>query len=203
MLSHLWVNRERPPIFSPRWFKAWAKRLVTFPRLLDSICRQAILKFQGAIIGSTVFIAPCRYNGRKSYLRVSDDSFIGRITLHLHDRIDIGRNVVINDGVILFTASHDVNSQTFRTTTAPIVIGDYAWIASNAILLPGVEIGCGAVIGAGAVVRESVTEYKIAVGNPARLLDGERTRNLNYNPARLVASIEAWLGSEEADVHDD
>ena len=143
-----------------------------------------------------MFIAPCKYNGRKSYLRILDNTFIGRITLHLHDRIDIGRNVVINDGAILFTASHDVESPVFGTTTAPIVIRDYAWIASGAILLPGVEVGSGAVIGAGAVVRESVPDYKIAVGNPARLLDRERTRNLRYNPARLVAAVEAWLGSE-------
>jgi maltose O-acetyltransferase len=197
MIKYLWINRERPPLLSQRWFKAWAKRIIAFPSLIDSAFSQAILRLKGASIGSATFIAPCKYNGRKSYLRISDNTFIGRITLHLHDRIDIGRNVVINDGVILFTASHDVESQTFRTTTAPIVIRDYAWIASGAILLPGVEIGSGAVIGAGAVVREGVPDYKIAVGNPARLLDGERTRNLNYNPARLVASIEAWLGREE------
>src|SRR5205814_8605521 len=125
MLRHLWINRERPPLLSRRWFKVWAKRLATFPRLLDSTGRQAILRLQGTIIGSSVFIAPCKYNGRKSYLRILDNTFIGRITLHLHDRIDIRRNVVINDGVILFTASHDDESQTFRTTTAPIVIRDY------------------------------------------------------------------------------
>lgn len=200
MLSHLWINRERSPVLSARWFNLWAKRLLTFPRLLDSICRQAILRFQGAIIGSSVFIAPCKYNGRKSYLKISDNTFIGRITLHLHDRVDIGRNVVINDGVILFTASHEVDSETFRTTTAPIVIHDYAWIASGAILLPGVEIGSGAVIGAGAVVTEDVPDYKIAVGNPARVLDRGRTPNLKYDPARLVAAIEAWLGHREVNV---
>src|SRR5437588_1024115 len=199
MLRYLWTNRERRPLLSAPWFKAWAKRLATSPRLLDSICRQAMLRLHGATIGTAVFIGTWKSNGRKSYLKVSDNSFIGRITLHLHDRIDIGRNVVINDGVVLFTASHDINSQVFRTTTAPIVVGDYAWIASNAILLPGAEIGTGAVISAGAVVRGHVPDYRIAVGNPAALLERKRTPDLNYNPARLVAAFEAWLGIKGID----
>src|SRR5438128_2986920 len=98
MLRYLWINRERPRIFSRRWFKAWAKRLVTLPSLIDSVFSQAILRLKGASIGSATFVAPCKYNGRKSHLRVANNTFIGRITLHLHDRIDIGRNVVINDG---------------------------------------------------------------------------------------------------------
>jgi acetyltransferase-like isoleucine patch superfamily enzyme len=199
MLRHLWINRQRPRVLSGLWFKAWAKRVTTFPRLLNSTYRQAMLRLGGAKIGSAVFIAPCKYNGRKSSLKISDNTFIGRITLHLHDRIDIGHNVVINDGAVLFTASHDVESPTFRTTTAPIVIGDYAWIASNAILLPGARIGFGAVVGAGAVVRGVVPDYRIAVGNRATLLEQQRTRNLNYNPARLVAVFEAWLGSQGVD----
>jgi acetyltransferase-like isoleucine patch superfamily enzyme len=199
MLRHLWINRVRPRVLSGRWLKAWAKRFKTSPQLLDSTYRQAMLRLGGAVIGSAVFIAPCKYNGCKSYLKISDNTFIGRITLHLHDRIDIGRNVVINDGAVLFTASHDVESPAFRTTTAPILIGDYAWIASSAILLPGARIGFGAVVGAGAVVRGLVPDYGIAVGNPAILLEQQRTRNLNYNPARLVAAFEAWLGSKDMD----
>src|SRR5437588_6179576 len=171
MLRHLWINRQRPSVLSGLWFKAWAKRFTTFPRLLDSTFRQAMLRLGGAVIGSAVFIAPCKYNGRKSYLKISDNTFIGRITLHLHDRIDIGHNVVINDGAVLFTASHDVESPAFRTTTAPILVDDYAWIASNALLLPGARIGFGAVVGAGAVVRGLVPDYGIAVGNPATLLE--------------------------------
>src|SRR5437588_7804509 len=187
MLSHLWVNRERSPVLSTRWFKAWAKRLVTFPQLIGSVSKQSLLRLQGARIGKGVFIAPCKYNGTKSNLNLADNCFIGRVIFHLHDRIDIGRNVVINDGVILFTASHDVDSERFRTATKPIVIGDYAWIASNAIVLPGSKIGVGAVVGAGAVVRGNVPDFAIAVGNPATLLDRERTCNLDYNPAALTA----------------
>src|SRR5207249_10025479 len=115
MLKYLWTNRERQPVLSRLWLKSWAKRLLTLPRLLGSICRQAMLRLQGAIIESPVFIAPCNYNGLRSYLKISRNTFIGRVALHLYDRIDIGSSVVINDGAVLFTASHDVESKDFRT----------------------------------------------------------------------------------------
>ncbi|HOA81763.1 MAG TPA: DapH/DapD/GlmU-related protein, partial [Defluviitaleaceae bacterium] len=49
-----------------------------------------------------------------------------------------------------------------------IVIEDDAWIGAGAIILPGVRIGRGAVIGAGAVVTRDIPEYSIAVGVPAK-----------------------------------
>lgn len=49
-----------------------------------------------------------------------------------------------------------------------VVIGNDVWIGHNAIILPGIKIGNGAVIGAGAVVTKDVEKYSIVVGNPAR-----------------------------------
>jgi acetyltransferase-like isoleucine patch superfamily enzyme len=53
---------------------------------------------------------------------------------------------------------------------ASIVIEDDVWIGANCVILPGVTIGRGAVIGAGAVVTKNVPPYSIYIGNPARLL---------------------------------
>ncbi len=194
MLRLLWNHRERLTFASFHWWKTWTKRLVTAPRLLESVVRQAGLRWRGAQIESPVFIAPIIRNGPARNLVLGSGSFLGRVELHLHDRVSIGRNVVINDGVRLLTASHDVQDADFRHVKAPILIGDHAWIATGAILLPGVTVGAGAVIGAGAVVARDVPEYGIAVGNPARLLDKKRQRVLRYQPVRLVAAFEAWLG---------
>ena len=50
------------------------------------------------------------------------------------------------------------------------VIGNDVWIGQNAVILPGVQIGDGAIIGANSVVGRDVEPYSIVIGNPARLL---------------------------------
>lgn len=51
-----------------------------------------------------------------------------------------------------------------------IVIGNDVWIGRNAVILPGVKIGDGAIIGAYSVVAKNVSPYAIFVGNPARFV---------------------------------
>ena len=60
-----------------------------------------------------------------------------------------------------------------------MVIADDAWLGTNAVILPGVRVGNGAVVGAGAVVTKDVPANAIVVGNPARLL---RTRSVAAPP---------------------
>ncbi len=50
------------------------------------------------------------------------------------------------------------------------MIGNDVWIGQNAVILPGVHIGDGAIIGASSVVGRDVEPYAIVVGNPARLV---------------------------------
>lgn len=57
-----------------------------------------------------------------------------------------------------------------RVPPKPVVVGNDVWIGRSAIVLPGVTIGHGAVVGAGAVVTKSVEPYAIVAGNPARLI---------------------------------
>jgi virginiamycin A acetyltransferase len=67
------------------------------------------------------------------------------------------------------------------------VVGHDVWIGTEALLLPGVRIGHGAVIGARAVVAADVPDYAVVAGNPARVL---RHRYDAATAARLVAL--AW-----------
>jgi len=92
----------------------------------------------------------------------------------------IGDNVNISPYVKIFTWQHMVNDPMFATEKKPVVIEDYAWISSAAIILPGVKIGKGAVIAAGAVVTKDVTEYAIMAGVPAREV-GKRSSGMKYN----------------------
>ena len=50
------------------------------------------------------------------------------------------------------------------------MIGDNCWIGENVIVLPGVHIGDGSIIGAGAVVTHDIPNYSLAVGNPAKVI---------------------------------
>ncbi len=93
--------------------------------------------------------------------------------------VRIGRNVNITSESILVAGKHNVQSRTFGTSAAPIVIGDYAWISLRAIVLGGVTIGEGAVVSAGAVVTRDVDPYTIVGGVPARPI-GERERGIDY-----------------------
>ncbi len=126
---------------------------------------------------------------------MGSESVIGRgVDLMLHDRIQIGNRVVISPRAVLLTASHRLRDPRWTTYSKPIVIDDYAWIATGAMVMPGVHIGRGAVVGAGAVVREDVPDGAIVTGNPAKVVSTARPAALEYSPVRLSAALEAWLG---------
>ncbi|HPU00025.1 MAG TPA: DapH/DapD/GlmU-related protein, partial [Armatimonadota bacterium] len=81
--------------------------------------------------------------------------------------------------VHLITAQHDMNDPDFANVLAPIVIEDYVWIGSRATVLPGVRIGRGAVVAAGAVVTRDVAPLTVVGGVPARPI-GERKPGMRY-----------------------
>jgi acetyltransferase-like isoleucine patch superfamily enzyme len=62
----------------------------------------------------------------------------------------------------------------------PVEIGPRAWIAYQAIVLPGLRIGEGAVVAAGSVVSRDVEPFAIVAGSPARKV-GERNPDLRYH----------------------
>jgi acetyltransferase-like isoleucine patch superfamily enzyme len=72
--------------------------------------------------------------------------------------------------VQIWTAQHDWQSADFAYVSAPVRIGDRAWICSRSIILPGVTIGEGAVVAAGSVVSKDVAPWTLVGGNPARKL---------------------------------
>ncbi len=91
----------------------------------------------------------------------------------------LGNNVNVGSHVSIYTREHKVDSPTFEETGAAVHIGDYAWVASHAVVLPGVSIGEGAVVAAGAVVTKDVPDYTVVGGNPARHIKN-RSRGLRY-----------------------
>ena len=93
--------------------------------------------------------------------------------------ITIGENVNISSEVAIWTMQHDPQSPTFATISEPVVIERYAWLSFRSIILPGVRIGEGAVVAAGAVVTKDVPPFSIVAGVPAKVI-GTRTHDLQY-----------------------
>jgi galactoside O-acetyltransferase len=88
-------------------------------------------------------------------------------------RIQIGNDVLIGPNVVIRASNHEFRDRTLPIlsqghTGGEIVIEDDVWIGANVVILPGVRIGKGAIIGAGAVVTRDVSPYTIAVGVPAK-----------------------------------
>lgn len=192
-LKYLWDNRVELKWFSKSFFKSWAKRLLTFSELINNNKRRKKLINKGAQIAETAEIGIANINGQKDNLTIGEFSTIGRVEIALHDKVSIGNYVCINDGVVILSASHNVSDPLWSHKKASIFINDYAWIATNAIILPGVRIGRGAVVGAGAVVSKNVNDYAIVIGNPAKEIAKKRTKVLNYNPCEFLATNNAWL----------
>ena len=94
--------------------------------------------------------------------------------------IKIGDNVSISSEVCILTADHDLQSKEFKGRTRPVVIEDYVFIGTRAMVLPGVTLGKGSAVAAGAVVTKNVEPFTVVAGVPAKPID-QRTSNLNYN----------------------
>ena len=124
---------------------------------------------------------------------IADSDFESHVTHHyewLGDRLIIGKFCQIAAGTefVMNGANHQMNAvSTFPFYTLegwnmpppehadlPIkgdtVIGNDVWIGQNAVILPGVKIGDGAIIGANSVVGHDISPYTIAAGNPARVI---------------------------------
>ena len=112
-------------------------------------------------------------NGRKVFLGERNVINFGCLFDGRKFSIRTGSNVSIGPEATILTLGHDPRSATFEDRGGDVVIGDRVWIGYRAIVLPGVTIGEGAVVGAGAVVTKNVGPYAIVAGNPARKI-GER-----------------------------
>jgi acetyltransferase-like isoleucine patch superfamily enzyme len=128
------------------------KTLQIFGKSVRKI-RKIILKLSGVTIGKGGLIS----------MKAHIDSRRGEII--------IGDNVSITAGCIVL--SHSAVEKRLNPNNPPrlkTIIGDRVFIGVNSVILPGVQIGNNAIIGAGAVVTKDIPEGAVAVGNPARII---------------------------------
>jgi maltose O-acetyltransferase len=118
-------------------------------------------------------------------ISIGEGSIIGQnAILDGRDKLIIGKYVDIASEVMIYNSEHDINSQDFKAITAPVEIGDFCFIGPRAIVLPGVKIGKGAVVGAGAVVTKDVPQFAIVGGVPAQVIGERKIKNPEYKLGR-------------------
>ncbi|MCA1021069.1 acyltransferase [Halobacillus litoralis] len=106
-------------------------------------------------------------------LVIGDNSGVG-VKSVIGDEVKIGKDVMMGPECLIYTNNHkfDTSNMKFtgKTDTLPVKVEDNVWIGARVIILPGVTIGKGSIIGAGAVVTKNVPDYSIAAGNPAKVV---------------------------------
>jgi acetyltransferase-like isoleucine patch superfamily enzyme len=150
-------------------------------RVPSRFLRSAYLRLWLGRVGlGTGVQASCQFlNGRKIFLGERNVVNFGCLLDGRKFVIRTGNDVSIGPEASILTLGHDPQSPDFADRGGDVIIGDHVWIGYRAILLPGISIGDGAVVGAGAVVTKNVMPYTIVAGNPAKVI-GERQRNLTY-----------------------
>lgn len=122
-------------------------------------------------------------------LKIGRGSIVGHnALLDARMGLTIGSNVNISNEVMIWTLHHDYNDAGFAETGQQVVIEDYVWLCSRCVILPGVTVGKGAVVAAGAVVTRNVLPYTVVGGVPAKQI-AKRNEQLTYDLSNGVLPI--------------
>jgi acetyltransferase-like isoleucine patch superfamily enzyme len=156
----------------------FAELASTLPSSAFAMTRTALLRAAGVRIGEQSLVqGRVRLTGHGipgQLLSIGRDTLItGGLHADLGAPVRIGNGVRIGHDVSLLTITHSVGAGYFRagpSNSAGIVIEDGCWIASRSTILPGVVVGRGSIVAAGAVVTRSVPENSLVAGVPARVV---------------------------------
>ncbi len=168
------LNARRDPIFMDYLLNTFVNK-IPFPKL-----RMAFYRFAGMKVDRTSNIMMYTFVLQARDISIGPNCIIGPFTtLDGRATLTIGRNVNVAGEVLTIGGYHSVDSPKAEGHLGKVVIEDNAWIAMRATILPGVTIGEGAYVAAGALVNRDVEPYTLVGGVPAKKLR-DRSRNIQY-----------------------
>lgn len=153
-----WLPISQRSMLAKRIRGFWAKQIVEY-------CGTNVNIERNAVFGPEI--------------RIGDNSGIG-INCELYGPVEIGENVMMGPEVIIYTSGHNFSRtdipimQQGSTDSKPVRIGNDVWIGRRVIIMPGVSIGNGSVIGAGAIVTHNIPDMTVAAGVPAKIIKERR-----------------------------
>lgn len=149
-----WLPKSQRSRFAKRFRAFFAKRIVKY-------------RGKNVNIEHNAYFTP--------ELSIGDNSGVG-IDCEVYGPVTIGADVMMAPDVVIYTSGHahdriDITMiEQGSDETRPVTIGNDVWIGRRAMIMPGVKIGNGTIIGAGAVVTKDVPDYAIVGGVPAKVL---------------------------------
>ena len=137
---------------------------------VPSRVRARLYRWGGIDVQTTFLSARCYFSGNR--VTIGERSFVnGGCYFENHGAITIGCGVSLGMEVMLCASTHELGGPDQRAGKPiglPIRIEDGCWIGTRAVILPGVTIGAGCVVAAGAVVSRDCAPHGLYAGTPAR-----------------------------------
>jgi len=149
--------------------------------------RTFLLRLFGAKIGKSNFIYPSAKVWAPWLLETEDVVTIGRgVEVYNPGGVKLAHHTIIAQDAYLCGATHDYNKFTFDYISKPIESEPYAWVCAHAIVLPGVRLGEGCVLGAGAVTSKSLEPWTVYAGNPSKAVAKRNWFDTKAQPESLT-----------------
>jgi len=166
------------PIVSEFTLYAWNRIFTFFPS--HHLRRAWLSRVMGfAVHSSSAILMGCTFDAKRG-LSIGQNSVINEnCRIDTRGGVVIGKNVVISSEAVILTATHDPRSPQFEGLKRSVHIHDFVWVGLRALILPGVTLGKGSIVAAGAVVTKSVRPGDTVAGVPARVIASGRT-DLQY-----------------------
>jgi putative colanic acid biosynthesis acetyltransferase WcaF len=152
------------------WGIVWLLLFRPSPRVLHA-WRRMLLRLFGAKIGRGALVYPSCTIWAPWNLEMRDFSQLGpNVDCYCVDKIVLEDYAIVSQYCYLCSASHDYQRLDLPTISAPIRIGQRAWVCADVFIAPGVCVGEGAVVGARSSVFKNVEPWSVVTGNPAKFI---------------------------------